>query len=238
MSSRLGTGGIPILVTMVKRKVEGGVKSDALRLAWADWLAMQAADGPPLQLGIIEKNEAVEMGREQALRRRQRCGALGTGCGFSERLFGRRNSAVMLTPHQPARQWVAVLVRSGQSTARLSSTRGSRKRRVCCSLDWTRRKDGDGKKEGGRNGQSREAARSLAKDVMMRDQSGSKAKAKANIRQSCCGCCAGARCKAQASCKRLSAGFCLVQPPFWPFWGPPLCLLARLMHSARDHCCC
>jgi hypothetical protein len=44
MSSRFGTGGIPILATIMQRgerpeveKAEGGVKSDdALRLAWAD----------------------------------------------------------------------------------------------------------------------------------------------------------------------------------------------------------
>lgn len=44
MSSRFGTGGIPILATIMQRgerpeveKAEGGVKGDdALRLAWAD----------------------------------------------------------------------------------------------------------------------------------------------------------------------------------------------------------
>lgn len=79
-------------------------------------------------------------------------------------------------------------------------------------------------REGGRE-KSREAARSSQKDVIMRDQSGSKAKADSAktavlvlvLEQS-------ARCKAPGGWKQFSAGFCLVQPPFFG----SLCLLVQL----------
>lgn len=130
---------------------------------------MYVVDGSPLQLGMMdEKREVVDIERDigpcvdgsvdgSAVKR---CEALGTGSGFSESLFGRRNSAVMLTPHQ----WVAVWSRNGQMTARLGSTRETERddSLLLPRLDSPQRPRWEERRRK-REGQSREAARSLAR---------------------------------------------------------------------------
>lgn len=116
MSSRFGTGGIPILATIMERverpeveKAEGGVKSDdASRLAWADWSTMQTAGGSPLWLEIIGKRRAGEKRDRPCVVWEEGCCDVPRSGGLSEDLLRRRNSAVMLTPHQPERQWVTL----------------------------------------------------------------------------------------------------------------------------------
>lgn len=80
---------------------------------------MYVADGPPLQLGTmdvmrrvleIEREAGPCVDRSAVMRWSWRQAA-----GSRESLFGRRNSAVMLTP-QRERQWVAVQVRKGKFT--------------------------------------------------------------------------------------------------------------------------